>query len=92
MFSSALAPERLAEAPRGHSGSANSLHEVLDDIIKEDQTRRRRGHGARNMAVIRSFASSLGRIGRANLSARTKRKLAGRYPAELQAILSPHSR
>ncbi len=56
LSSAALAPERLAEAVRRHWGIENSLHWVLDMIFGEEQSRLRKGHGARNMAVVRHFA------------------------------------
>jgi predicted transposase YbfD/YdcC len=87
--SSALSPARLAEAVRGHWGIENSLHWVLDVIFKEDQSRLRRGHGARNMATVRHFAINLVRLGKGKRSTKTMRKVAGWNPAELHRILSP---
>ena len=51
--SAALNPERFAGAVRGHWGIENQLHWVLDLQFKEDQSRLRVGHGAKNMAVVR---------------------------------------
>lgn len=48
-----------AEAVRGHWGIENRLHWVLDVVFDEDQSRLRKGHGAKNMAVIRHFAVNL---------------------------------
>lgn len=92
LSSAALTPVRLAEAVRGHWGIENSLHWVLDVIFKEDQSRLRRGHGARNMAVVRHFAINLVRLGKGKRSIKTMRKVAGWDPDELQRILSPHTR
>ena len=55
--SALLTPERAAEAIRNHWG-IESMHWVLDVIFKEDQSRLRRGHGARNMALVRRLAFS----------------------------------
>ena len=35
------------------------LHWVLDVVFADDQCRLRKGHGARNMAVVRHFAINL---------------------------------
>lgn len=74
--SAALSPERAAEAIRGHWG-IESMHWVLDVVFKEDLSRLRRGHGARNMALVRRFAFNLLRAGRGKRSIKTARKLAG---------------
>ena len=49
----------MARAVRGHWGIENQLHWVLDVIFDEDQSRLRKGHGAKNMAVVRHFAINL---------------------------------
>lgn len=54
--SAALAAEAAAALVRGHWGIENSLHWTLDVTFAEDQSRLRKGHGARNMAVVRHFA------------------------------------
>lgn len=90
--SAALTPERLAEAVRGHWGIENQLHWVLDVIFKEDQSRLRKGHGARNMAVVRHFAINLVRLGKGKRSIKTMRKVAAWNPGELHRILSPQTR
>ena len=88
LSSSALTPARLAQAVRGHWGIENGLHWVLDVVFKEDQSRLRRGHGARNMAVVRHFAINLVRLGKGRRSIKTTRKLAGWNPDELRRILA----
>src|SRR3546814_2625080 len=49
--SARLSAEDAAGAVRGHWGIENRLHWVLDTVFKEDQSRLRKGPGARNMAV-----------------------------------------
>ncbi len=44
---------------RGHWGIENQLHWVLDVVFAEDQSRLRKSHGARNMAVVRHFAVNM---------------------------------
>lgn len=90
--SAALTPERLAEAVRGHWGIENGLHWVLDVVFKEDQSRLRTGHGARNMAIVRHFAINLVRLGKGGRSIKTMRKIAGWNPDELRRILAPTTR
>ena len=51
--------ERAAKAVRGHWGIENKLHWTLDVVFNEDQSRLRKGHGAKNMAVVRHFAINL---------------------------------
>ena len=57
--SAELSAQRAAEAVRGHWGIENRLHWVLEVVFAEDQARLRKGHGARNMAVVRHFAINL---------------------------------
>lgn len=45
-----------AQAVRGHWGIENQLHWTLDVVFGDDQSRLRKGHGAKNMAVVRHFA------------------------------------
>jgi predicted transposase YbfD/YdcC len=89
--SAALTPERAAEAVRGHWG-IESLHWVLDVIFKEDLSRLRRGHGARNMALVRRLAFNLVRAGRGKRSIKTARKAAGWNPEFLASLLNPSPR
>ena len=60
--SSAAPAAKLAQAVRGHWRIENQLHWVLDVVFNEDQSRLRKGHGARNMAVVRHFALNLVRL------------------------------
>jgi predicted transposase YbfD/YdcC len=89
--SAPLSPERAAEAIRGHWG-IESLHWVLDVIFKEDLSRLRRGHGAKNMALVRRFAFNLVRLGRGKTSIKTARKRAGWNPDFLQHLLQAQPR
>ena len=89
LSSADLSPERLAHGVRGHWGIENGLHWVLDVIFRDDQSRLRRGHGARNMAIVRHFAINLVRLGKGTRSIKTMRKLAGWKPNELARILTP---
>ena len=47
--------QRLAAGSRGHWGVEN-MHWVLDVEFKDDLSRYRAGHGAKNMAVVRRFS------------------------------------
>lgn len=57
--SARLSARQAAEAVRGHWGIENQLHWTLDVVFGDDQSRLRKGHGARNMAVVRHFAINL---------------------------------
>jgi predicted transposase YbfD/YdcC len=57
--SSTTCAEALAIAIRGHWLIENQLHWTLDVTFNEDQSRLRKGHGAKNMAVVRHFAMNL---------------------------------
>ena len=89
--SARLTPQRAAEAIRSHWG-IESLHWVLDVIFKEDQSRLRRGHGARNMALVRRLAFNLVRAGRGKRSIKTARKAAGWNPEFLADLILPKPR
>jgi predicted transposase YbfD/YdcC len=54
--SAILSAEQAATMVRGHWRIENQLHWVLDVTFGEDQSRLRKGHGAKNMAVVRHFA------------------------------------
>jgi predicted transposase YbfD/YdcC len=57
--SRALSTAAFADAVRSHWVIENNLHWTLDVTFKEDPSRLRAGHGARNMAVVRHFALNL---------------------------------
>jgi predicted transposase YbfD/YdcC len=90
--SAALNAERFAGGVRAHWGIENQLHWVLDVQFKEDQSRLRTGHGAKNMAVVRHFAINLVRGAGDKRSIKTRRKLAGWDPNYLQTLISPSPR
>jgi predicted transposase YbfD/YdcC len=54
--SSILPAAKLGQTTRGHWGIENKLHWTLDVTFQEDLSRVRKGHGARNMALVRKFA------------------------------------
>ena len=89
--SALLSAARFAQAVRQHWGIENCLHWVLDVTFKEDQSRLRAGHGAKNMAVVRHFAINIVRGAQDTRSIKTRRKLAGWDPAYLASLLNPKS-
>ena len=52
------------------------MHWVLDVEFKDDLSRYRAGHGAKNMAVVRRFALGLLRANKSKGSIKTRRKSA----------------
>ena len=52
------------------------MHWVLDVEFKDDLSRCRAGHGAKNMAVVRRFALGLLRANKSKGSIKTRRKSA----------------
>ena len=74
--SAALDIERVAKAIRGHWG-VESMHWLLDVEFKDDLSRYRSGHGAKNMAAVRRFALDLVRSHKTKGSIKTRRKRAG---------------
>jgi len=83
-----LDAERAGQAVRGHWAIENSLHWVLDVTFGEDQSRLRKGFGAKNMAVVRHFAFNLIRTAKDKHSIRLRRKLAAWTPAYLEQLLN----
>jgi predicted transposase YbfD/YdcC len=76
-YISSAAPdiERLASGVRGHWG-VESMHWLLDVEFKDDLSRYRSGHGAKNMAIVRRFALGLVRANKSKQSVKTRRKSA----------------
>jgi predicted transposase YbfD/YdcC len=85
--SATLSAARAAEAVHSHWAIENSLHWVLDVTFGDDQSRLRKGHGAKNMAVVRHFAINLVRAVKDKRSIRLRRKRAGWDPTYLATIL-----
>ena len=90
--SAPLTAQRAALAVRGHWGIENSLHWVLDVVFKDDLSRLRKGHGAKNMAIVRHFAINLVRTANDKRSIKLRRKIAGWNPGYLATLLSSHPR
>ena len=78
--------KRIARGVRGHWG-VESMHWLLDVEFKDDLSRYRTGHGAKNMAIVRRFALGLVRANKAKGSVKTRRKTAGWSPDFLLQIL-----
>src|ERR1700681_4098604 len=78
--------DRLANGVRGHWG-VESMHWLLDVEFKDDLSRYRTGHGAKNMAVVRRFALDLVRASNLKGSVKTRRKRAGWNPEFLLEVL-----
>jgi len=78
--------DRLANGARGHWG-VESMHWLLDVEFKDDLSRYRSGHGAKNMAIVRRFALSLVRADKTKRSVKTRRKSAGWNPNYLLQLL-----
>jgi predicted transposase YbfD/YdcC len=90
--SRALTAAAAADAVRGHWGIENRLHWVLDVVFRDDQSRLRTGHGARNMAVVRHFAINLVRAVADKKSLKLRRKVAGWSDDYLASILNAKPR
>ena len=73
--SASLDIERLAAGARGHWG-VESMHWLLDVEFKDDRSRYRAGHGAKNMAIVRRFALGLVRAHKSKRTVKTRRKAA----------------
>ena len=84
--SAPLNVERLARGARGHWG-VESMHWLLDIEFKDDLSRYRSGHGAKNMGIVRRFALGLVRANKAKGSVKTRRKSASWNPDFLLDIL-----
>ena len=83
--------ERLAKGSRGHWG-VESLHWLLDVEFKDDLSRYRIGHGAKNMAALRRFALNLVRTSKIKGSVKVRRKSAGWDTNTLLEILQVNPR
>ncbi len=56
------------------------MHGLLDVEFKDDLSRYRAGHGAKNMATLRRFALGLVRANKSKGSVKSRRKAAGWSP------------
>lgn len=74
-------------AVRAHWHIENALHWVLDVTFKDDLARVRKGHGAKNMAVVRHFAINLVRNAKDKHSIKVRRKLAGWNTDYLRSLI-----
>lgn len=83
-----LTAKALGEAVRAHWQIENALHWVLDVTFKDDLARVRKGHGAKNMAIVRHFAINLVRNAKDKKSLKLRRKLAGWNPEYLQSLIA----
>jgi predicted transposase YbfD/YdcC len=79
--------DKIAAAIRGHWG-VESMHWILDVQFKDDLSRYRQGHGAKNMAVVRRFALDLVRAHKSKGSVKTRRLIATWDPKFLLQVLS----
>jgi predicted transposase YbfD/YdcC len=85
--SAVLTAADAADAVRSHWAIENSLHWVLDVTFGDDQSRLRKGHGARNMAIVRHFAINLLRAVNDKKSLRLRRKRPAWDPEYCAAVL-----
>lgn len=85
--SAPLTAASAAAAVRAHWAIENSLHWVLDVRFKDDLSRLRAGHGAKNMAIVRHFAFNLVRSAADTDSLKLRRKRAGWDDTYLSTIL-----
>lgn len=86
--SRALSAAEAATVVREHWAIENRLHWVLDVTFADDQSRLRKGHGARNMATVRHFALNLVRTAIDKRSIKSRRKIAGWDTDYLEALVS----
>jgi hypothetical protein len=63
------------------------MHWLLDVVFKDDLSRYRTGHGAKNMAFVRRFALGLVRHSNAKGSVKIRRKRASWNPQFLLQVL-----
>jgi predicted transposase YbfD/YdcC len=84
-----LSAAQFADAVRAHWRIETSLHWVLDVTFRDDLARVRKGHGAKNMAVVRHFAVNVVRTANDKRSLKLRRKLAGWDQDYLANLLFP---
>jgi predicted transposase YbfD/YdcC len=89
--SRALAAAEAAATVRAHWGIENRLHWVLDVTFGDDQSRLRKGHGARNMATVPPLRPQPRARRNDRRSIKSRRKIAGWSTSYLQSLLSSAS-
>jgi len=85
--SRALSAKAFLDAVRLHWQIENAQHWVLDVTFKDDLARVRKGHGAKNMAVVRHFALNLIRNANDKKSLKLRRKIAAWDTHYLSSLL-----
>ena len=85
--SRSMTAQVLGEAVRAHWQIENALHWVPDVTFRDDLARVRKGHGAKNMAVVRHFAINPVRAAPDKKSLKLRRKIAGWNPDYLQSLI-----
>jgi predicted transposase YbfD/YdcC len=87
-----LSAKDFLDAVRLHWQIENAQHWVLDVTFKDDLARVRKGHGAKNMAVVRHFALNLVRNASDTKSLKLRRKVASWDTHYLSSLLiNPNS-
>ena len=84
-----LSAEQAAHAVRAHWRIESAVHWVLDVTFKEAPSRVRKGHGAKNMAVVRHVAINIVRNAKDRRSIKLRRQIAGWDPNHLQSLITP---
>jgi predicted transposase YbfD/YdcC len=82
-----MTAKNLLHSTHLHWQIENDLHWLLDVTFKDDLYQLRKGHGAKNMAVVRRFAINLVRNARDKKSIINRRKSAGWNPDYLASLL-----
>jgi len=88
LASAVLTAIAAAAFVRAHWGIENSLHWVLDMVMRDDESRVRTGNAAANLAIIKHIAYNLIRRGKGKHSFRAKRKLAAWDELYLLSLLT----
>jgi predicted transposase YbfD/YdcC len=81
-------PVQVAAAVRAHWSIENNVHWVLDVAFREDESRTRKDHSARNLAMFRRAVLNLLRRDPTRLSLKRKRLKACIDPAFRQAAIA----
>ena len=69
--------EKVATGIRSHWGIENKLHWVLDVVMNEDKSAKRKNHVPQNFSMVNKLALNLLRKDERKISLRRKRKIAG---------------